>query len=523
MAAIFGGKKEKKSKSVQTIEDILDDADGHLKGGETDKAASEYRRAHRYLYREESISESPEDFSALFTRTGHGLFETGEPDRAVECFDKATQLDPKNADAWMSRGIVHLKTETMLNFAVMCFDEVLKIDPNNLEALESQAEAYMLSKKEDEAVGVYKKLVELAPENEEYKTKLNELEPITLDAVTAKLKKSPKDVNLWKIRAKLLEDDGQTAKAIESYLRVGYLEKKPDAYEKVLELNPKNKTALDKLIKLRPDDTDLLEKKAEILESEGQTEEALEVYQKLADLDPVNEAYAEKLKAMRPDEMEEIEKALASDPNNVEALVKKATILDSKGEPGAGEIYLKLVKLEPENAAHYEGALKHKPDDLALLNAKGELHFGNGEFDKALECFDKIAQKTPKDIDALHNKGAVLFKLEKFDESVATFDQLLAIDPEDTIAYLTKGAALFKAGKLEPAVDALNNVVKRDPNEAAAWYYKSCAEAMKGNLKPVVPFLTRAIDTEEEFRERAKTDECFAAVRDTPEFKALFD
>ena len=56
MAAIFGGKKEKKSKSVLTIEGILDDADSHLKSGETDKAASEYRRAHRYLYREETIT-----------------------------------------------------------------------------------------------------------------------------------------------------------------------------------------------------------------------------------------------------------------------------------------------------------------------------------------------------------------------------------------------------------------------------------------------------------------------------------
>jgi tetratricopeptide (TPR) repeat protein len=106
---------------------------------------------------------------------------------------------------------------------------------------------------------------------------------------------------------------------------------------------------------------------------------------------------------------------------------------------------------------------------------------------------------------------------------VKTFDEIIGIDPDDTVAYLTKGAALFKSGQIDPAVEALNNVVKRDPEEAAAWYYKSCAEAKKGNLKPVVPFLTRAIDMEEDFRERAKTDECFAPVKDTPEFKALFE
>ena len=75
--ALFGGKKGKKSKVVTEIEAILAEGDDFLKKGNTEKAASEYRRAHRYLYREEKVSESPEDFSDLYTRAGHGLFETG--------------------------------------------------------------------------------------------------------------------------------------------------------------------------------------------------------------------------------------------------------------------------------------------------------------------------------------------------------------------------------------------------------------------------------------------------------------
>ena len=62
---IFGGKKEKKNKAIAAIEELLDDADKSLKSGDLDKAASEYRRAHRYLYREENIAENPDDFSGL--------------------------------------------------------------------------------------------------------------------------------------------------------------------------------------------------------------------------------------------------------------------------------------------------------------------------------------------------------------------------------------------------------------------------------------------------------------------------
>jgi len=521
MAAIFGGKKEKKSKSVATIETILVDADKHLKGGDTDKAASEYRRAHRYLYREENISNDPEGFSELFTKTGHGLFDTGEPDRAVECFDKATQLNPKNIDAWMSRGIVHLKTETMLNFASMCFEEVLNMDPTNVEALENQAEAFILSKKKDEAIKVYRKLVEIAPDDEEYRKKLDDMAPVTLVSITEQLKKTPKDSDLWRTLAGLLEKEGNTAKAIEAHLRVGYLENKPDPYQKVLDLNPNNKTALEKLMVFKPDDISLLEKKVSNLEGEGDSEGALEVYQKLAELDPSNESYKSKLEEAKPDEMELIEQQLALDPNNIEALSKKAALLDANGDASAGEIYLKLVKLAPDDTEHYESALKFKPDDIELLGAKGDLHFDNEEFEKALEAFETVASIKSNDVDALHNMGAVQFKLERFDDAVSTFDRILAIDSEDVSAYLTKGAALFKAGNLDGSVDALNNVVKRDPTESAAWYYKACAEAKRGNDKPVIPFLTRAIDMEADFKDRARNDESFSSVRDMPEFQAL--
>lgn len=520
---IFGGKKEKKSKSVTTVQQILTEADNLLKAGDLDKAASEYRRAHRYLYNEEGLAEAPDDFSALFTKTGHGLFETGEPDRAIECFDKATQLNPKNVEAWMSRGIVHLKTKTMLNYAVMCFNEVLKLEPSNIEALENQAEAMMLGKKKDQAVKIYQKLAEISPDNKDYKKKLAELSPpLTMSAINEQLKKNPKDINLWRAKTEMLLREGKTAEAIETYLKIGYLEKKPDAYEKVLTLNPKNRTAIDKLLDFRPDDMALLEKKAGLLESLGQMDEVIEIYNKLGDLDPTNEKYAAKLKEFEPDEMETLDTALSSDPNNLDALSRKAALLEERGNAkGAAGIYMRLVKLAPENTDFLAGALKSKPNDLDLLNAKGDIHFGKEEYDEALECFRKIAEILPKDVTALHNKGAVLFKLNKFDEAVATFDQLLALDANDITAYLTKGAALFKAGKFEDSIQALNNVVKRQPGEPAAWYYKACAEARRGNTKPIVPFLTRAIEIDMEFKERAKGDECFLAVKEMPEFKAL--
>jgi tetratricopeptide (TPR) repeat protein len=554
---IFGGKKEKKNKAIAAIEELLDDADKSLKAGDLDKAASEYRRAHRYLYREENIAENPEEFSNLFARTGHGLFETGEPDRAVECFDKATQLNPNNTDAWMSRGIVHMKTGAMLNYAIMCFDEVLKHEENNLEALENKVEALVLSKKQEDAIEILEKLVKIAPGNESYKKKLLEFSPGDLDSITAKLKKNPKDPELWRKRAELLESAGNTAEAIEAYLRLAYLAKEPEIYEKVLKLNPNNMTAVDKILELKPNDVSLLSKKALSLISEEKNEDALVIYERILSIEPNNEDAKSRAMELRPKapepvpepepiretetilepaepEMEEPEIVLETEQTEdtievIEEAQPETQVPEVvEPEPEIIEIKPEPVLAKPAPAAappapkdRYQAKIAASPNNPDVYNEAGDHYFENDDLEKALACFSKAVELVPTDTVALHNKGSVLFMMQKYDDAVKTFDQLISIDSEDTSAYLTKGAALFKAGKYDESIQALNNVVKRDMNDAAAWYYKASAEAMKGNLKLVVPFLTRSAEVEEEFRERAKTDPSFDKVRETPEFKAV--
>ncbi|MBU4031534.1 MAG: tetratricopeptide repeat protein, partial [Candidatus Thermoplasmatota archaeon] len=552
---IFGGKKDKKSKAITAIEELLDDADKSLKSGDLDKAASEYRRSHRYLYREENIAESPDNYSHLFARTGHGLFETGEPDRAVECFDKATQLNPNNTDAWMSRGIVHMKSGAMLNYAIMCFDEVLKHEPNNIEAMENKVEALVLSKKQDDAAELLEKMIKVAPTNESYKKKLQELSPMDLETVTAKLKKNPKDPGLWRKRAEFLEAAGNTAEAIEAYLRLAYLSKDVEIYRKVLGLNPNNMTAVDKLLEAAPDDVSLLLKKAGSMYSDGKSDEALVLYDRILSIQPDNGEATERVLELRPPEPEPVpeeptpepepesvadepvtpepeiilepeiviepvseepaapEPEIAQEPPTAEPeivletkepepveIAPEESPADSEPEiiPEESATELEVVVIEPAPpvksapADPYQKKIAASPDNPDLYIEAGDYYFENDELGRALECFTKAVELSPTDTVALHNMGSVLFVMQKYDEVVATFDRLIAIDSEDTAAYLTKGAALFKAGKYDESVQALNNVVKRDMNDAAAWYYKASAEAMKGNLKLVVPFLTRS-------------------------------
>ncbi|MEW5936604.1 MAG: tetratricopeptide repeat protein [Candidatus Thermoplasmatota archaeon] len=581
--ALFGGKKEKKSKAIAKIEEIIDEADKCLGQGDFDAAAREYKRAYRYLSSEDALSQAPNDASALYTRTGHGFYEVEEIDRAIACFDKATQFDPKNVDAWLSKGIAHMKTGEMLTYAVLCFNEVLKLKPKSGEALEYKAEALALDDRKDEAIEAYKQLVALFPDNPKYNEKLEELAPVTietLDAILAKepnntdalakkaelhlkdgkkedavedylrlgkltrdpewyekvlelkgdslralsglLEMDPQNLNYMIRHAEILRGKGRTADAIEVYFRMAELEpENPAHYEKVLELNPHNLTAMERILAHQPENSGIRAKRAEELLGQGRREEALTEYEELARREPANPLWKEKIVALKPDELPGVEAALSRKPKDQALLQKKAALLEARGEKEeALKVWRLLYNLAPKKLEYIEALLRYTPKDANLLTAKGDLAYEQGAFEKALEAFDELSALTQNDESVWHNKGAVLYQMQRYEEAIACFDHLLSINPDDTLAYLTKGVALYRLRRWDDAISALNNVVKREMNEAAAWYYKACAEAMKGNMKLVIPFLKRSIELDEDYRERAKEEEAFKMMQGTEEFQA---
>ncbi|MCI0480688.1 MAG: tetratricopeptide repeat protein, partial [Candidatus Dadabacteria bacterium] len=314
-------------------------------------------------------------------------------------------------------------------------------------------------------------------------------------------------------KAQLLEREGKVAEAIDAYLRVGHLKRDPAVYDKALQLNPNNMTAIEKYLELMPDDVKMLERKAEILEKTFQKDEALDTYRKLVELKPDVAKYRDRVSALSP----EPEPA----PEPVKAVEYEMTPPEPESAAPEPEPVTEPEPVpEPEPTAE-PAQEPEKEMSVDELTEKGNDYFASERFEDALACFDKVLIVNPNDQDMLHNKAAVLYKLKLYGEAIEVFNKLIQLDANDVAAYLTKGASYYWLGKYAEAIDSLNNVVKRDSNEASAWYYKACAEAKRGNAKLIVPFLTRAITLEPEFKDRAKEEEAFAALVNDGAFKNI--
>ena len=57
----------------------------------------------------------------------------GNNDEAIECYDKALEINPQNADAYYKKGL-SLSTIEKYAEAIECYDKALEINPQNADA-----------------------------------------------------------------------------------------------------------------------------------------------------------------------------------------------------------------------------------------------------------------------------------------------------------------------------------------------------------------------------------------------------
>jgi tetratricopeptide (TPR) repeat protein len=103
---------------------------------------------------------------------------------------------------------------------------------------------------------------------------------------------------------------------------------------------------------------------------------------------------------------------------------------------------------------------------------EGDKLFDLGEFEKALEAYDRISEFHPKYADACYRKGTILLKLSRYKDAVKAYQIVLWRNPGSARAWNYKGFALDEQGKYEEALKAYDNATKIDPGYFEAWYNK---------------------------------------------------
>ena len=72
----------------------------------------------------------------VWVNKGIALAKLGRPREAMEAYNKAVTLNPKDADAWFNRGLCsrHINARDVLSIGAESYIKAVTLDPNYLDA-----------------------------------------------------------------------------------------------------------------------------------------------------------------------------------------------------------------------------------------------------------------------------------------------------------------------------------------------------------------------------------------------------
>lgn len=106
--------------------------------------------------------------------------------------------------------------------------------------------------------------------------------------------------------------------------------------------------------------------------------------------------------------------------------------------------------------------------DFAFYRKRADENHLKGDFDSALNDYNKAIELNPKDAATYFNRGRAYSNKKSYDLAILDFNKTIELDPKDAAAYANRAELYEKKGKSEQAVGDYQKAVDLDAaNESA--------------------------------------------------------
>jgi tetratricopeptide (TPR) repeat protein len=496
--------------------------------------------AGEYAYRSEYVDKAIEHYkAALKADPGAGLIsedltdlyiQAGKLADAVAEAEEMLKRNPANLEAHRMLGRIYSRliqdpqlnrvNQERLHQAIEQYRMIVDQDPKDLDAWLVLGRLYKIAQNSAEAEKVYKKALELDPDNE-----------YALSGLVL-----------------VYSDLGDNKKAVEMSRRLAEQNPNPrtlralaKAYEDMDDYAGAVET-LRRILALNPHDAEITNNLAEDLLRTNDLDGALKLFIELAEADPkdsgpqlrLSQIYREKRDFAKAREAQD--RALALDPDDLNIRFNDVNLLAAEGKYAEAIARLKQI-LDSTAKASY--TTREQGDRAELLEKLGQLYRLNEQYPPAVEAFQKMAEldansapkaaalaidtyreakefdqaekeaeaagaKYPNDRVVKAVRASLLADLGRTEEAAALAKQLLnGKDDRDTYVDL---AEIYDKGKkfaeLAQTLDALDKLSESDPDKAQVLF-------MRGAMYEKMQKIDLA---EAEFRKALKIDPKFASA-----------
>ncbi|GAB4535558.1 MAG: hypothetical protein Tsb0014_22650 [Pleurocapsa sp.] len=123
-----------------------------------------------------------------------------------------------------------------------------------------------------------------------------------------------------------------------------------------------------------------------------------------------------------------------------------------------------------------------------------------GEFEAAVNSWEKALQLNPNLSEAWHNRGSALGRLGKYEPAIESFEKALAIAPNNYQAWNDRAHALYQLQRWQEAVASWNQAIEIMPGHHLFWYNRGCALEQLKRFDESIASYEKALEIKPDFQ-----------------------
>ena len=225
----------------------------------------------------------------------------------------------------------------------------------------------------------------------------------------------------------------------------------------------------------------------------------------------------------------DFDRAIAIEPNNVEAVVNRALCKQDKGDHySAITDWDRALELKPDDGGWYvnRGMVKEiigdingaiadfsqaaevEPDCEVAYIARAYNRSKQGDYEGAISDYDRVIELWPDNAAAFNDRGLAKSHQGNYDEAIVDFNRAIELQPSNAEYYLNRGEARTNAKDYLGTIADFARAIELDPDKARA---DDASEAMRNSM-PANPEFTQIMPHEPIGNPPRPIDHCYWVV-----------
>lgn len=185
------------------------------------------------------------------------------------------------------------------------------------------------------------------------------------------------------------------------------------------------------------------------------------------------------------------------------------------------EVMLSRLKRPQESLIALEQAIKLNNKHAGAWATKAVRLHDLGRYPEALESSMKAIELNSSNPLDWAFKGIILYDLKKYSDALNAFDEAIKLDKRLAKAWSGKGLVYFTQRYYNDAVTAFTQATKINPDDYLVWYGLSCSYALIGDKSNSLIWLSKVINIDISFKEKARGDRSFKSFWNDEDFKTI--